>query len=295
MIPILMLVVAGAACHAVNGERIMGSDLAAAAPDFAAIAPETIVGYAPQPGSRRTLAPAELLRIASANSLEVGHNIAPVCFERALMPLDPAKILDALRTALNGADSEIDVLEFSKYFVPPGRLVFPLESLPSHATARVAIWNGYVESEGRRFPVWARARITVPQTRLVAAVQLRAGQTISAADVRVEETRDFPSRTDPLKSVADAVDHVARRFVDKGAPISAADLMDANDVNRGDTVTVEVQSGGAVLLLPAQADMSGRLGQIIPLRNAASGKVFRAMITGKDKALLDFHSPETYK
>jgi flagella basal body P-ring formation protein FlgA len=295
MIPILILVAAATACHAVNSDRIVSGDLAAVSPDFAGLPPETAIGYAPQPGGRRTLEPAELLRIAAANNLEVTHTLASVCFERALMPLDSAKILDALRASLNRADSEIEVLEYSKYFVPPGKIVFPLESLPTHATAHAAIWNGYVDFEGRHYPIWARARITVPQARLVAAVQLRAGQTITAADVRLEETRDYPSKTDPLKSIADALNHVARRFLDTGAPITAADLMDANDVDRGDIVTVEVQSGGAVLLLPAQADMSGRRGQIIPLRNAASGKVFRALITGKDKALLDFHSPETYK
>jgi len=55
-------------------------------------------------------------------------------------------------------------------------------------------------------------------------------------------------------------------------------------------VTVLVQSGAAVLTLEAEAQSDGRAGQTISLRNAASGKVFRARITGKGRALLEFSS-----
>jgi flagella basal body P-ring formation protein FlgA len=209
------------------------------------------------------------------------------------MPLDAPAFANALRTSLNRADAEIEVIEFSKFFVPPGKIVFPVESLPARAVDHVAIWNGYVDVNGRHFPIWVRARITVPQTRVIATVQLHAGQAIGAGDVRVEEVRDFPTKTEPLKSTGDCISHLARRFMNPGTPIMPDDLLQPNDVDRGDTVSVEVHSGGAVLTVPAQADMAGRAGQVISFRNASSGKTFRAQITGKDKALLDFHSPET--
>jgi flagella basal body P-ring formation protein FlgA len=296
MIPILMLVAASAACHAVNGDRITGADLAAVSPAFADLAREIVIGYAPQPGAHRTLEPAELIRIATANGIEVGNLtsgvLTSICFERFLVPLDNSHLLSALRESLNRPDAEIEVLEFSKFLVPPGKIVFPLETLPARSSANVAIWNGYVEFEGKHLPIWARARISVPQTRVVAAVPLRAGQTIAAGDVRVEDVREFPAKMEPLKSVAECLSHLARRFIDTGVAITAADLTDANDVDRGDTVVVEVQSGGTVLQLEAQAEMSGRRGQLIPLRNTTSGKTFRARIVGKDKTLLDFPSPE---
>ena len=63
--------------------------------------------------------------------------------------------------------------------------------------------------------------------------------------------------------------------------------MEANDVDRGDAVIVQVQSGGATLALEAQAEASGRRGQNIAFRNNTSGKIFHAKITGKGHALLD--------
>lgn len=293
MIPIVMLI-AASGCHAVAGDRITAGDLAATFPAFAAVAPEKVIGYAPEPGEHRVFEPADLLRIAANNGLEL-HNATSVCFERALMPLDAASMRGALEAALNRPDAEIEVLEFSKFFVPPGKIVFPLEALPARAADHVALWNGYVEANGRRFPIWARARITVLQSRVIAAAPLRAGQTITIGDVREEETRDFPTRVEPLKSAADCVNQLARRFMTAGTPITAADLIQPNDVDRGDTVSVVVRSGGAVLTLPAEAELSGRTGQVITFRNSASGKTFRAQITGKDKASLDFRPSETSK
>src|SRR3954463_3988150 len=151
MISILMLVAAGTACHAVTSDRIKGSDLAAASPQFAGLAPETVIGNAPQPGNHRNMEPAELIRIAGANGIEV-HDLTSVCFERTVVPLGAAAILIALQTSLNRSDAEIEIVEFSKYSLPPGKLVFPLESLPTRAVENTALWNGYVDFEGRHFP-----------------------------------------------------------------------------------------------------------------------------------------------
>ena len=294
MIHIVMLVAAASGCHTVNSDRITAGDLAAVFPAFTTVAPGKIIGYAPEPGDHRILEPAEVLRIAAANGVDL-RNATSTCFERELMALDASVIGNAMQASLKRPDAEIEVIEFSKFLVPPGKLVFPLESLPPRATDHVAIWNGYVDVNGRRFPIWARARITVPLTRVVATIQLHAGQAIGPNDVRVEDVRDFPTRVEPLKSTADCITHLARRFMNPGTPITTDDLLQPNDVDRGDTVSVEVHSGGAVLTLPAQADMAGRAGQVISFRNATSGKTFRAQITGKDTALLDFHSPETSK
>ena len=104
-----------------------------------------------------------------------------------------------------------------------------------------------------------------------------------------------PTKSDPITSLAQCVDRAAQAFHGRRSTLTPDDIAEPNDVDRGDTVTVEVRSGETVLMLPAQADTAGRRGQVIALRNAAGGKIFRARITGKDTALLDCLSPETYK
>jgi flagella basal body P-ring formation protein FlgA len=303
MIPFVMLLPFLAAtgqapsCHAVSGERITAADIAAVLPAFQSVAPEAVIGYAPQPGSYRTFEPAELTRFAAANGMSYS-GLATVCFEPALAELDPAQIQTAIRQSLKTlaiTEADIDVVEYSKFPVPPGKLSFPVESLPGYSSANVAIWNGFVEKDNHRYPVWARVRIAVPQTRVVAATNLRAGEKVGASDIRLEETRVFPTRVAPLKSSADCVGLLARRYLATGTAVSPADLMEPFDVNRGDIVTVEVQSGGAVLKLDAEAQAAGRTGQSIAFRNATSGKVFHALITGKGRALLDSSSPGNEK
>jgi flagella basal body P-ring formation protein FlgA len=300
MIPILMWMAAagaGASCNVVEGDRVTAADLAKVLPAFAEIAPETVAGYSPEPGAHRLFEPAELTRFAEANGVEY-RGLATVCFERAMTELEPSGILAAIRESLSSiaiTDADVDVIEYSKYRVPPGKLVFPIDSLPARAAANIAIWKGFVERESHRYPVWARVRIAAPGTMVVAAADLRAGQALRAGDVELEQVRTFPARVPALKSLSDGAGMLVRRYVAAGTPLTAADLMEPNDVDRGEMVAVEVQSGGARLKLEAQAETSGRRGQSIPLRNATSGKIFYAQIAGKGRALLECPSEETEK
>ncbi len=280
------------ACHAVEGSRITAGDLAAVLPAFAPIAAETPFGYAPQPGSYRNVEPAELTRFAAAHGIQF-HGIDTVCFEPVLSELEPLMIESSIRESLKslGIESaDIEIVEFAKFRVPTGKLTFPVESLPPYVTDNTAIWNGFVDHEHHRFPVWARVKIQAVETRVVAATNLRAGQTIEANDIRLEDVRAFPSRTAGLRSVSEGVGMMAKRYVNAGTPLSGTDLMEPFDVGKGEMVTVLVQSGAAVLMLEAEAQSDGRAGQTISLRNAASGKVFRARVTGRGRALLEFSS-----
>lgn len=291
-LPALQAAPDSASCRAVEGDRITAADLAAVLPAFAAIPADTVFGYAPQPGAYRSIEPAELTRFAAAHGLHY-HGIDNVCFEPALHELEPLVIEESIRESLNDmsiSGAEIEVIEYSKFRVPAGKLIFPAESLPAYAPANTAIWNGFVEHNHHRYTVWARVKITVAQTRVVAAVSLRAGQHIEASNLRLEEVRVFPAHGTLLKSVSDGAGMLAKRYLNAGTPLSMADVMEPWDVDRGEMVTVRVQSGAAVLTLEAEAQADGRSGQSIDFRNATTGKVFRAKITGKGRALLDCHA-----
>jgi len=280
------------ACHAVDGARITAADLAAVLPPFAAIAPDTPFGYTPQPGSYRNVEPAELTRFAAAHGVEF-HGIYTVCFEPRLNEPDPLAIETAIRESLQGLQitaADIEIVEFSQFRVPPGKLTFPADFLPAYATDNTAIWNGFMEHENHRFPVWARVKIQAATIRVVTTTNLRAGQTIEPNQIRIEEVRMFPPRTPGLKSIAEGVGMVTKRYLSAGTPISAADLMEPFEVEKGEMVRVQVRSGAAMLTIEAEAQSDGRAGQMILLRNSVSGKTFRAKVTGKGHALMEFIS-----
>ena len=67
-----MMILLLAACLplAGDGDRITAADLAAVEPGFAALPPDTPLGYAPAPGVPRILGAAELARQARRYSLD---------------------------------------------------------------------------------------------------------------------------------------------------------------------------------------------------------------------------------
>ena len=289
MILLLMLAATAPECHSLAHGRILGSDLSAASALFAAVPPELVIANAPLPGARRLFEPAELLRLARANHLEV-TGVTPLCFERATAPIDPERVKSAMRESLGATVASIEILSISKYPAPLGDLIFPRESLTQPVSGDSAVWNGYVAYDGGHFAVWARVRLTIPGSRLVSTVNLTAGHTIEASDLKIGEADEFPRRLAPLTTIESAVGLVARRAIPAGSVLTAAMLEAPNDVERGQTVMVEVHSGGAVVKLEARAETAGRRGDTVAVRNAASGTLFRAQIEGKGRVVVKCRS-----
>jgi flagella basal body P-ring formation protein FlgA len=122
--------------------------------------------------------------------------------------------------------------------------------------------------------------------RVIAAAPLSAGKPVAKEQVRLETIDDFPLRNDTARSLEEVIGRIPRRAVRAGLPVLRSDLAEAFQVERGDTVEVMVIAGAAQLELDAQAEASGRQGDVIPLRNPRSGKVFRARIDGKGRAVV---------
>jgi flagella basal body P-ring formation protein FlgA len=192
-----------------------------------------------------------------------------------------------MRKSLGSTPASIEILAVSKYPAPLGELVFPRDSLLQPASGSAAVWNGYVAYDGGRFPVWARIRLTTLQSRVVSVVGLAPGRIVEASDLRVEEVDEFPRQPSPLTTIGAALGLVARRAIPAFSVLTAAMLEVPNDVERGQTVMVEVHSGGAVVKAEAKAESAGHRGETIPVRNITSGMRFRAEIEGKGRVLVN--------
>ena len=157
---IVLLPIALAPCLTLpsGSDQITAADLAAVLPAFAAVAVGTRVGWAPAPGVRRVLRAAELRRLAA----RLGIAPAPekeLCVERPVAPLQPDRLLAAMRRQL--PLSEIEILDYSRTPVPEGALEFPRNGL--RRIANGAYWSGYVVYAGnRKFAVWAKLQLRTP-------------------------------------------------------------------------------------------------------------------------------------
>jgi flagella basal body P-ring formation protein FlgA len=262
-------------CVPVAGEHILARDLARAVPTFAGLPPELALGYAPAPGSRRTYSAAELARLAGRYGLVVEPGVE-LCLARAAGTLTRERVTAAIQATVPKA--RIEVLELSPQPVPLGELYFPISGLSTGSASEPAssrLWRGQVRQPGQDdFPVWAKVRILVSGTRAMASEALPAGRPIERAQIRLEAYEGPPGMPDPAQIVGRA----PRRAIPAGAAIEAWLLEEPQEVLRGEPVRVEVWSGRARLVLEGEAQSSGRRGEIIPVRNPATGKVFQARV-----------------
>ncbi len=277
MIPLALFALTGCLAIGPGSDSILARDLAPALPGLADA--DTPVSPAPLPGVPRIFRMAELRRIGARFQV-AGDPSQEICFERPVAPPDPARLLEAMRRQL--PEAQIQILDYGRLPAPEGAVDFPVAGL-RHAGAD-GFWSGSVRyGGGRRFPLWARVRVTVREARVLAAEDLRPGRAIAAAQLRLETRAVFPAE----KAFATTVEPVAGRATRLPIPAGAAIRLDwlapAQDVLRGDRVLVEVRSGGAYLKFEATAEASGTVGQVIPVTNPVSKKRFSARVEGKGR------------
>jgi flagella basal body P-ring formation protein FlgA len=285
----LMTMLSHPPCKFVSGEQIFSADLDRALPAFAAMPRDVVIGYSPAPGSRRILQIAELKRIGAQYGISVPAG-SEACFEWKMHSLTEDAVRAAIRESLKAPEARVEILAMSKAPVPEGELSFPQNGLSAATNidpSTPVTWRGYVLYDStRRFFVWARVKVSASMPRVVASEPLPAGKPVGKDQVRLETSDDFPLRNDTARSLEEVIGRIPRRVVRAGLPVLRSDLAEAFQVERGDTVEVMVVAGATQLELDAQAEASGRQGDVISLRNPRSGKLFRARIDGKGRAIV---------
>src|ERR1700738_2686923 len=122
---VLSAVIANAACVPITADRILARDLAAANPVFASPTPDRVISFAPMPGTQRTFSAHELDMIAKRLAIVASSRFAPICVERWVERLEPEQMRIAMAAVLGVDKDQVEILDFSRYSVPPGRVEFP--------------------------------------------------------------------------------------------------------------------------------------------------------------------------
>jgi flagella basal body P-ring formation protein FlgA len=270
-------------CQPVEGVSILARDIAREIPAFAKIAPESEILAAPVAGVQRIVLDGELRQLARKFYVdEEGLLSSSACFEQATEPLTTGMLLPALQAAFPSKDVSIEILEFSNPAVPHGKLQFTRGGLePS------GVWHGrMVYGPGRSVNVWAKVRVTERRTWVEASELLPAGKIIRE-DQLVLQT-GFQSPLDPAlaESFESVVGKKPLRTLAPGVAIRPQLLIESPQVERGDKVEVQVESGDAHLQFEAEAESPGHIGDLVFLRNPENGHRFQARVEGKGKVAI---------
>lgn len=279
--PVALFALSG--CLAVNpaSASIRAADLAPALPGMADLPPDTAVAPAPAPGVTRVFRAPELRMLAARFHLEPPP-AQQVCVTRPVFAPDPGRLREAIRRTL--PEARIELVDYSRQPVPEGELEFPLAGIRTARTGAesAVLWVGDVRYAGdRRFGVWAKARMMVPVRRVLAAVDLRPGKAVAAAEVQPVEREEPFSAEAFVAAVTDVIGKCPRLAIRAGSAIRARELAAPKDVMRGDTVRVVVCDGAASLKLEGRAESSGAAGETVFVSNPDSHKRFRARVEGK--------------
>ncbi len=185
------------------------------------------------------------------------------------------------------ADAHIEILETTSGDVPKGVMEFSREGLGVPATPDQPsgeMWRGNIIYGGvQHFPIWAKVRVTVPSTRLVAVESLRPGTVIRPEQVHLEIVDRFPQMGLADLTPESVAGMAPIRSISAGAEIRRENLLRPNDVNRGDTVQVDVRFGGAHLSFSGHAESGGHVGDSVSVRNPETSRVFQAVVAGSGR------------
>jgi flagella basal body P-ring formation protein FlgA len=274
-------------CRVIQQDHILGRDLAAAIPGLQALPPASDFGLAPTPGHARVFQTAELRRIAEVNHIdaELTNN---ACFVWPMRKVPQDILLGSMRRSFGSRQVEIELIDSSLWPAPEGEISFPLSSL-ALSTSGISLWRGYVGyASNRHFEIWARVRIYVKEMHVIAAEKLPAGQPLRASQLKAGSYEGAITRNQPFTAVDEVVGLMPRFDISAGKTLTR-DLLDfPKEVERGDTVTVASEAGHARVEAECVAEEGGRIGAVIPVHNARSGRKFRALIQAKGKAVVAF-------
>ena len=288
-------------CLMVAGDPVRASDLAAAFPEFARVAPDTPVGAAPAPGLRRILGPVEIARWAARTGVELTRS-AMVCLERAQRPLERVYLEAALGRELEssfGSDEPLrwSILNFRPQNAPPGELRFTKAGLNLAGSGQgeeVHCWRGQlIYDEGKHsLAVVVNLRLSRSRESWKATRDLPAGATLADADVARQESWASPVLAPRSAAEGPVVGRRLRRPLTAGKAVSRSDLEPVYAIERGALVTAEVSVGGARLSVPAVAETRAQSGQKVMLRNPESRRSFSGRAQEGGRVRVDPPKPD---
>ncbi len=156
----------------------------------------------------------------------------------------------------------------------------PLAAFPAPGSRGIGYTTVGVRCDGAS-PWTIFVPVTVKQTFevAVATVPLARGQTLSAADVRLEKTSVATAQTAFFQSLDAVVGMQVQRPIVPGTILGPAMLKAPRAVRRGESVTLSLAVGTLAVRVAGTALKDGALGERIPVRNMNSKRVVEGVIS----------------
>lgn len=152
----------------------------------------------------------------------------------------------------------------------------PIETIDVRRPSRMRF---AVSCNGMKRDVIVRA--TIAADVVVTAADVKAGQTIDAAALKLAH-RDVTTTPGAVASIEDVAGKTSRRTLRAGQLVDRRWLNESLLVKRNTEVTIIARNAGVEVHVAAEALESGRLGEVISVKNSRNGTVIRARVIAQD-------------
>lgn len=250
------------------------------------------LGPAPEPGGRITVPAAQLAAIARQFGVDWRPNSSGdrVILERLGRALTRDDIKPALQSALVDAgappDADLEISGFTAPLLPQSAHLdiavgqIDLDKTSGRFSAQLDIATGDVANTQLRVTGRVQEMIDVP----VARHRIMPGDVVSAGDLEWLHLPRTLARGEIVHVPTDAIGLSAKQTIAPNQPIRTAELGHPILVQKGDKMTLSLDSPGLSLTARATANEPGGLGERIRVTNEYNRMIVDAEITGPGQA-----------
>lgn len=257
---------------------------------------DVVLGYAPPPGQwmsmKKSYIAARVRQVVSVGNVKVEgpdevkvFRAARIVGKRQLLRIARKFILGALP----GNKVVIKSLKVvpSSLRLPEGRLSYRCSPPSSGSLLGLKSFpiTFYVNGK-REAQVWVHSEVKLVMPVVVAVRPLVRGEVIGDDDVALEK-REL-SGTDCLFRLSDAVGKRVRVSIPPGTALTRKLLVIPPVIKVGDRVSIVAEKGGLRVSVPGEARQSGRVGDVIRVRNLMSKKTVFARVVNGEEVKVDF-------
>jgi flagella basal body P-ring formation protein FlgA len=247
---------------------------------------DRLLGPGPGPGGRIVVESRQLKAIARQYDVDwqpVSHADRAV-LEWPGRPLERAEVLSAVRAALvaQGASPDCDVVipGFNPPIVPTAGASAPVitqlefDRDLGRFTAMLSVTGDGIEPISTRLSGEVADVIELP----VAVARLIAGSIAGPDDIRLARVHVTSVHTEVARDRAMVIGMQLKLQMQAGVPIPLSNLMQPTQINRGDAVRLQLQTGELWLTGQGMALEAGAVGDRIRVRNVSSQAVLEAEV-----------------
>jgi len=253
---------------------------------------DTDLGPAPEPGGRITIPSAQLAAIARQFGVDWHPNSGGdrVILERLGRPLTRDDISPAIRTALTAIGASLDAdVELGAFTAP----LFPQEAKLAVTVAQVDLdklsgrFSAQLDiaaADTPNVPLRITGRIQEMIDVPVARHRMLPGDVVATVDLEWAHLPKGLGHGDIVRTLADAIGLSAKQSIAPNQPIPLANLGRPVLVQKGNDMSLTLESPGISLSSRGIATEPGGLGEHIRVLNEYAHTTVEAVITGPGQA-----------